>query len=46
MTGSLDAAIGYPKHIQAVSVADLIAAAKTYLSPDAYGILTLRPAAP
>ncbi|MBE9102873.1 M16 family metallopeptidase [Vacuolonema iberomarrocanum] len=43
MTGGLDAAIRYPEHIQSVQVNDLKAAAQNFLSPNAYGVLTMRP---
>jgi predicted Zn-dependent peptidase len=43
MTGGLDAAIRYPEHIQSVQVDDLKATAQKFLSPSAYGVLTMRP---
>ncbi|MBI4779919.1 MAG: insulinase family protein [Oscillatoriophycideae cyanobacterium NC_groundwater_1537_Pr4_S-0.65um_50_18] len=41
--GDLTPAIEYPSRIQALSTADLQAAARQYLSPDAYSVVTLRP---
>jgi len=43
MTGGLDAAIRYPDRIQSIQVDALKAAAQTYLSPNAYAVLTMRP---
>ncbi|MGF1535750.1 MAG: M16 family metallopeptidase [Elainellaceae cyanobacterium] len=45
MTGSLDAAIHYPRQIRAVDAAALRQAARQYLNPDAYGIVVTRPEA-
>ncbi|MBF2072599.1 MAG: insulinase family protein [Synechococcales cyanobacterium C42_A2020_086] len=41
--GDLAPALLYPVHIQALTAADLQAAAQQYLSPDAYGAVILRP---
>ena len=43
LTGSLAAALEYPSKIQALTPADLQAAASQYLSPTAYGIVTTKP---
>ncbi|MGB3612164.1 MAG: pitrilysin family protein [Elainellaceae cyanobacterium] len=44
MTGSLDAAIHYPRRIRTVDAACLQQAAQQYLNPEAYGIVVTRPA--
>ncbi len=43
--GELTPAIHYPERIQALNAADLQKAAQTHLSPEAYGIVVLKPAA-
>jgi predicted Zn-dependent peptidase len=43
LTGDLASALEYPAKIQALTAADLQAAAKQYLSPTAYGIVALKP---
>ena len=43
ITGDLVHAINYPRHIQSLQAADLQAAAQRYLSPTAYGVMTVRP---
>ena len=42
--GDLAPALDYPAQIQALEAADVQAAARRYLSPEAYGILVMRPA--
>lgn len=43
MVGDLTHALNYPAHIQAVEATDLQEAARRYLSPEAYAVITLRP---
>ncbi len=43
LLGDLNPAIYYPDHIRALDVEDMRVAAQTYLSPEAYGIVTIRP---
>ncbi|MDF5712657.1 MAG: pitrilysin family protein [Rhizonema sp. NSF051] len=43
MVGDLDAAFNYPAYIQSQDATDLIQAAQNYLSPDAYGVVILKP---
>lgn len=43
LLGDLNPAIYYPDYIQSLTVADIQAAAQRYLSPTAYGIVTIRP---
>lgn len=43
LTGELDHALTYPGKIQQLTASDIQAAAQRYLSPDAYGILTICP---
>ncbi|MGL4620959.1 MAG: M16 family metallopeptidase, partial [Chroococcidiopsis sp.] len=43
LTGNLASALEYPNKIQALTAADLQAAAVQYLSPSAYGIVTTKP---
>jgi predicted Zn-dependent peptidase len=43
LTGHVDQALTYPQAIQAVTPEAVQQAAQRYLSPDAYGIVTLRP---
>ncbi|GAB4138088.1 MAG: pitrilysin family protein [Cyanobacteria bacterium J069] len=45
IVGDLQPAMLYPTHIQSVEAADLTAAAQRYLSPDAYGVVILKPEA-
>jgi len=45
VVGDLEPALLYPTHIQSVDAADLQLAAQRYLSPDAYGVVSLKPAA-
>ena len=42
--GDLEPALNYPAAIQAVQKADVQAAASRYLSPEAYGIVVMKPA--
>ncbi|HEY9602031.1 MAG TPA: pitrilysin family protein [Allocoleopsis sp.] len=42
--GDLAPALNYPARIQALEAIDLQLAAQQYLSPDAYGIVTIKPA--
>ena len=42
--GDLTPALNYPARIQSLEVVDLQTAAKKYLSPDAYGVITIKPA--
>lgn len=44
LVGDLEPAFTYPAKIQAIDAADLMAAAQQYLSPTAYGVVTLKPA--
>lgn len=43
LTGHLDHALAYPQTIQNLTPQDIQAAAQTHLSPDAYGVLIIRP---
>jgi len=43
MIGDLAPALNYPARIQAIDAQELQAAAKRYLSPEAYGVLTIKP---
>ncbi|MBE9198014.1 MULTISPECIES: pitrilysin family protein [unclassified Nodularia (in: cyanobacteria)] len=43
MVGDLEPAFNYPAHIQSQDATDLMQAAKQYLSPDAYGVVVLKP---
>ena len=43
MVGDLEPAFNYPDHIQSQDATDLMQAAKQYLSPDAYGVVVLKP---
>lgn len=43
LLGDLNPAIHYPDHIHALTVGDIQLAAQKYLSPTAYGIVTIRP---
>jgi predicted Zn-dependent peptidase len=42
--GDLTPALNYPTRIQSLEAVDLQTAAKKYLSPDAYGVITIKPA--
>ncbi|MBD1218461.1 MAG: insulinase family protein [Aphanizomenon flos-aquae Clear-A1] len=44
LIGDLEPAFNYPQYIQSITATDLIQAAKNYLSPDAYGIVIVKPA--
>jgi zinc protease len=44
VVGSLQPALTYPQKIEAITAADIQTAAQQYLSPSAYGILTVKPA--
>lgn len=43
MLGDLEPAFNYPANIQAQEATDLMQAAQQYLSPDAYGVVVLKP---
>jgi zinc protease len=43
LVGDLAPALNYPARIQALDGVDMQAAAKSYLSPDAYGVVTIKP---
>ncbi|MCC5647498.1 insulinase family protein [Nostoc sp. CHAB 5824] len=43
LVGDLEPAFNYPDHIQSQDATDLMQAAKEYLSPDAYGVVVLKP---
>ncbi len=43
LIGDLEPAFNYPDYIQAQDATDLFAAAQQYLSPDAYGVVTIKP---
>lgn len=43
LLSDLNPAIAYPDHIHALTVEDIRIAAQTYLSPTAYGVVTIRP---
>jgi zinc protease len=43
LIGDLEPAFNYPQYIQAQEATDLIQAAKNYLSPDAYGVVIIKP---
>lgn len=45
MVGDLAPALNYPAHIQALDAVALQAAAARYLSPDAYGVVVIKPGA-
>lgn len=45
VVGDLQPALLYPTHIQSVEAADLMAAARQYLSADAYSVVILKPEA-
>jgi predicted Zn-dependent peptidase len=44
LIGDLEPAFNYPQYIQSITATDLIQAVKNYLSPDAYGIVIVKPA--
>ena len=44
LIGDLEPAFNYPQYIQAQAATDLIQATKDYLSPDAYGVVVIKPA--
>jgi zinc protease len=43
LVGDLEPAFNYPNYIQAQNTNDLLQAAQQYLSPDAYGVVVLKP---
>lgn len=43
LVGDLSTALDYPAHIQALDAEAVSTAAQTYLSPDAYGVVTIKP---
>ncbi len=43
IVGNLDVALTYPEIIKAITDTDLQTIARTYLSPDAYGVLIVKP---
>ncbi|WP_375506380.1 M16 family metallopeptidase [uncultured Nostoc sp.] len=43
LVGDLEPAFNYPAHIQSQNVTDLMQAAKEYLSPEAYGVVVVKP---
>lgn len=45
LVGDLSAALSYPAHIQSIDAEAVRTAAQTYLSPAAYGVVAIRPAA-
>jgi predicted Zn-dependent peptidase len=44
LVGDLEPAFNYPNYIQSQDATDLMQAAKEYLSPDAYGVVVIKPA--
>jgi predicted Zn-dependent peptidase len=44
MVGDLEPAFDYPSHIQAQNATNLMQASQNYLSPDAYGVVVMKPA--
>ncbi len=44
VTGDYQAGIDYPQHIRSISAAQIQEAVRTYLSPTAYGVVTVRSA--
>ena len=44
MVGDLEPAFDYPNHIRAQNATDLMQASQKYLSPDAYGVVVMKPA--
>lgn len=43
LLGSIEPALNYPAQIQSITVAQLQTAAQTYLNPNAYGIVVMKP---
>ncbi|MCC5664591.1 insulinase family protein [Nostoc sp. CHAB 5784] len=43
LVGDLEPAFNYPDHIQSQNASDLMQAAKEFLSPDAYGVVVVKP---
>ena len=43
LVGDLEPAFNYPDYIQTQDATDLMQAAKEYLSPDAYGVVVVKP---
>ncbi|MEA5603777.1 pitrilysin family protein [Nostoc sp. UHCC 0252] len=43
LVGDLEPALNYPDHIQSQDATDLMQAAKEYLSPNAYGVVVVKP---
>ena len=43
LVGDLEGAFNYPAHIQVQDANDLMQASQNYLSPDAYGVVVLKP---
>ncbi|QKQ76443.1 pitrilysin family protein [Nostoc sp. TCL240-02] len=43
LVGDLEPAFNYPEYIQSQNATDLMQAAKEYLSPDAYGVVVVKP---
>jgi zinc protease len=43
LVGDLEPAFDYPTHIQSQDAVDLMQAAKEYLSPEAYGVVVVKP---
>ncbi|MEA5553574.1 pitrilysin family protein [Anabaena cylindrica UHCC 0172] len=43
LIGDLEPAFNYPNYIQSQNATDLMQAAKDYLSPDAYGVVVIKP---
>jgi zinc protease len=43
LVGDLEPALNYPDYIQSQDATDLMQAAKEYLSPDAYGVVVVKP---
>ncbi|PAX52271.1 M16 family metallopeptidase [Brunnivagina elsteri] len=43
LIGDLEPAFNYPTHIQSQDAVDLMQAAKEYLSPEAYGVVVVKP---
>ncbi|MBD2729346.1 insulinase family protein [Nostoc sp. FACHB-892] len=43
LVGDLEPALNYPNYIQSQDATDLMQAAKEYLSPDAYGVVVVKP---
>ena len=43
IVGNLEPALNYPAAIQALNTDDLLACARQYLSPNAYGVVVMKP---